>query len=262
MPRETRHERQRRAARLVALLANAYPGACTALHFRSPFELLIATILSAQCTDKKVNEVTARLFRDYATPAALADADPTAIEAIIRPTGFYRQKAKSIQSAARDLTERFRGRVPALLDDLISLRGVARKTANVVLGNAFGIPGLAVDTHMQRVNRRLGLTRAEDPEQIERDLAALLPEREWTTFTNRVIHHGRVCCTAKRPRCESCPLAGECPQLMISAPGKFMISAPAGGTGRANTGQGARSSGKGTPRAGKGSSRPAKGTRG
>ena len=254
MPRETRHERQRRAARLVALLANAYPGACTALHFRSPFELLIATILSAQCTDKKVNEVTARLFRDYATPAALADADPTAIEAIIRPTGFYRQKTKSIQSVARDLTERFRGRVPAVLNDLISLRGVARKTANVVLGNAFGIPGLAVDTHMQRVNRRLGLTRAEDPEQIERDLAALLPEREWTTFTNRVIHHGRVCCTAKRPRCESCPLAGECPQLMISA--------PAGGTGRANTGQGARSSGKGTPRAGKGSSRPAKGTRG
>jgi endonuclease-3 len=212
MPRETRHERERRAARIARLLANAYPDANTALRFRNPFELLIATILSAQCTDKKVNEVTSVLFRDYATPAALADADPAAIEAIVRPTGFYRQKAKSIQSASRDLAERFHGRVPDVLNDLVALRGVARKTANVVLGNAFGIPGLAVDTHMQRVNRRLGLTHAEDPEQIERDLAALLPEREWTTFTNRVIHHGRVCCTAKRPRCEICPLAEECPE--------------------------------------------------
>jgi endonuclease-3 len=240
MPRESQHELQRRAARLAALLANAYPDARTALCFRNAFEVLIATILSAQCTDKKVNEVTAVLFRDYATPAALADADPAAIEAIIRPTGFYRQKAKSIQSAARDLAERFDGRVPAVLDDLISLRGVARKTANVVLGNAFGIPGLAVDTHMQRVNRRLGLTRAEDPEQIERDLAALLPERGWTSFTNRVIHHGRVCCKAKRPRCEVCPLAEECPQLMVSAPHQLMVSAPAAASGRANTGQGAR----------------------
>jgi endonuclease-3 len=212
MPRETQHEREQRAARIARLLANAYPDAQTALRFRNPFELLIATILSAQCTDKKVNEVTSVLFRDYATPAALADADPAAIEAIVRPTGFYRQKAKSIQSASRDLAERFHGRVPDVLNDLVALRGVARKTANVVLGNAFGIPGLAVDTHMQRVNRRLGLTHAEDPEQIERDLAALLPEREWTTFTNRVIHHGRVCCTAKRPRCEICPLAEECPE--------------------------------------------------
>jgi endonuclease-3 len=262
MSRESQHELQRRAARLVTLLANAYPDARTALRFRNPFEVLIATILSAQCTDKKVNEVTEVLFRDYATPAALADADPAAIEAIIRPTGFYRQKAKSIQSAARDLAERFDGRVPPVLDDLISLRGVARKTANVVLGNAFGIPGLAVDTHMQRVNRRLGLTRAEDPEQIERDLAALLPKREWTSFTNRVIHHGRVCCKAKRPRCEICPLAEECPQrVMTSAPGQLMISAPAAGSGRANTGRGVLRSVKETRRAVKGARSSVKGAR-
>jgi len=212
MSRESKADLERRALRIAKRLAKAYPDVRTALHFRNPFELLIATILSAQCTDKKVNEVTAVLFRDYATPAALADADPAAIEAIIRPTGFYRQKAKSIQSAARDLAERFGGEVPARLEDLVSLRGVARKTANVVLGNAFGIPGLAVDTHMARVNRRLGLTKSTDPEQIERDLAALLPEREWVRFTNRVIHHGRVCCDAKRPRCEICPLAPECPE--------------------------------------------------
>ncbi len=212
MSRESKADLERRALRILKLLASAYPDVRTALHFRDPFELLIATILSAQCTDKKVNEVTAVLFRNYATPAALADADPAAIESIIRPTGFYRQKAKSIQSAARDLVVRFGGAVPDRLDDLVSLRGVARKTANVVLGNAFGIPGIAVDTHMQRVSRRLGLTRSEDPEQVERDLAALLPEREWVRFTNRVIHHGRVCCIAKRPHCEACPLAAECPE--------------------------------------------------
>jgi endonuclease-3 len=212
MSRESRADLERRALRIVTRLAKAYPDVRTALQFRNPFELLIATILSAQCTDKKVNEVGAVLFRDYATPAALADADPAAIEAIIHPTGFYRQKAKSIQSAARDLVERFGGEVPARLEDLVSLRGVARKTANVVLGNAFGIPGIAIDTHMIRVNRRLRLTRSEDPEQIERDLAALLPEREWVRFTNRVIHHGRVCCVAKNPHCAVCPLAVDCPE--------------------------------------------------
>jgi endonuclease-3 len=155
------------------------------------------------------------LFRRFATPAALARAEPAVIEEIVRPTGFYRQKAKSIQAAARDLDLHFGGEVPRALDELVRLRGVARKTANVVLGNAFGIPGLAVDTHMQRVNRRLGLTRAEDPDEVERDLAALLPPREWTAWTNRVIHHGRVCCTARRPRCDACPLEKECPKVGI-----------------------------------------------
>ena len=211
MPSESLAERRRRARRVARRLARAYPDASTALRFRTPFQLLIATILSAQCTDKKVNEVTRELFRAYGTPGALAAADPAALERIVRPTGFYRQKAKSIRAAAADVAERFGGRVPATLEDLVSLRGVARKTANVVLGNAFGVPGLAVDTHMLRVNRRLALTAHEDPEKVEGDLAELLPEREWTAYTNRVIHHGRVCCTARAPRCDACPLRPDCP---------------------------------------------------
>jgi endonuclease III len=209
--RETREERARRAARLVRALAHAYPDARCALHYDTPFQLLVATILSAQCTDEMVNRVTAELFREHGTPEALAEADPAEIERLIRPTGFFRQKAKSIRSAARDIVERFGTRVPEEMDALVSLRGVARKTANVVLGNAFGVPGLAVDTHMTRVNRRLGLTHHEDPEKIERDLMALIPRKEWTMYTHRVIHHGRVCCLARRPRCELCPLRSLCP---------------------------------------------------
>lgn len=211
MARETDAERRRRAQRIVRRLAAAYPDARCALDFRNPFELLVATILSAQCTDKKVNEVTPALFARYPTPKALADAKPAEVEAMIRPTGFYRQKAKAIQSSARDIVERFGGRVPGTMDELLSLHGVARKTANVVLGNAFGVPGLTVDTHMKRVHARLGLTKHEDPVKIERDLMALIPEPEWTIYSHRVIHHGRVCCDARRPRCEECPLAVDCP---------------------------------------------------
>lgn len=212
MPREIHEERRKRAGRIAKRLAKAYPDVRTALTFSNPFELLVATILSAQCTDKKVNEVTPVLFRTYGTPARLAAASPTAIEAIVHPTGFYRQKAKSIQSVARDLVERFGGEVPSTLEELVQLRGVARKTANVVLGSAFGIPGLAVDTHVGRVSRRLALTESEDPVVIERDLMALLPEREWIGWTQRVIHHGRVCCDARRPRCDECPIAADCPE--------------------------------------------------
>ncbi len=211
MPAESREARRARAARIVKLLAHAYPDARCALAHRNAFELLIATILSAQCTDAKVNEVTAELFPKYPTPAALAAAEPSDVERIVRPTGFYRQKAKSIQTAAHGIVERFAGEVPRALEDLITLRGVARKTANVVRGVAFGEPGLAIDTHMQRVNQRLGLTRAEEPDVIEDELAALLPPREWTAYTLRVIHHGRVCCDARKPKCEACPLAKECP---------------------------------------------------
>ena len=212
MPRESQAEKRKRAARIAKAFARAYPDATIALRFANPFELLVATILSAQCTDKKVNEVTAILFRRFATPRALAAADSAAVESIVHPTGFYRQKTKSIQSVARDLVERFGGRVPNRLEELVTLRGVARKTANVVLGSGFGIPGIAVDTHMLRVNRRLGLTRSDDPEQVERDLMALLPDREWIDWTLRVIHHGRVCCVARGPHCEACPLAPECPR--------------------------------------------------
>jgi endonuclease-3 len=208
LPRKALAERARRIVRALDL---AYPEARTALHFRTPFELLVATILSAQCTDQKVNQVTAELFPRFGTPAALGAADPGEIEGIVRPTGFFRQKTKAIQAAARDLVERFGGEVPAKLEDLVTLRGVARKTANVVLGNAFGVPGLAVDTHMTRVNQRLGLTQHEDPVKIEADLAELVPRAHWTRYTNQVIQHGRVCCVARTPRCEECPLQPECP---------------------------------------------------
>ncbi|MDJ0864808.1 MAG: endonuclease III [Myxococcota bacterium] len=211
MARESRKARSQRARRIVARLGEAYPDAECALHFRTPFQLLIATILSAQCTDKKVNEVTALLFREHGTPARLAAADPARIEALVKPTGFYRQKAKSIQSVARDVVERFGGRVPKTMEELLTLRGVARKTANVVLGNAFGVPGLTVDTHMKRVNQRLGLTAQDDPVKIEQDLMELVPEPGWTDYSHRVIQHGRVCCDARKPRCDECPLADLCP---------------------------------------------------
>ena len=211
MPRETRTQRARRAFRIVRALAQAYPDAACALHFDTPFQLLVATILSAQCTDAKVNEVTRMLFRRFGTPRALAEADPVEIEAIVRPTGFYRQKTKSILATACELVEKHAGTVPKTLEELTKLRGVARKTANVVLGTAFGIPGIAVDTHMTRVNQRLRLTESDDPVRIERDLMELVPEAEWTQYTHRVIHHGRVCCTARAPRCDGCPLRRDCP---------------------------------------------------
>jgi endonuclease-3 len=211
LPRETAAARKARALHLVKLLEQGYPDAACALQYRSAFELLVATILSAQCTDKMVNQVTPALFARFPTPAAMADADPAEIERLIQPTGFFRQKTRSIQSASQDLVTRFGGRVPDTLEALVTLRGVGRKTANVVLGNAFDVPGLTVDTHMTRVNRRLGLTRETDPEKIERDLMQLVPRSEWTLYSHRVIHHGRVCCEARRPRCETCPLREACP---------------------------------------------------
>lgn len=211
MPRETAAARRARAARIVRRLAKAYPDVALALQFRNPWELLVATILSAQCTDKKVNEVTPALFRRFPTPHALAEASAKQVEQIVRPTGFYRQKTRSIQSAAREVVDRFRGEVPGTIDELTSLPGVARKTANIVLGSAFDVPGLAVDTHMRRVNHRLGLTRENDPDEIERDLMDLIPKKEWTRYTLRVIHHGRVCCDARRPACNDCPVPPECP---------------------------------------------------
>jgi len=200
MPRETVAARRARALRIVGLLARSYPDAACALQHRSPFELLVATILSAQCTDKKVNQVTPALFARFPTPKAMAAADPAELERLIQPTGFFRQKAKSILSASQDLEAQFGGRVPGTLEELVTLHGVGRKTANVVLGSAFDVPGLTVDTHMIRINRRLGLTHQTDPEKIERDLMQLVPKKEWTPYSHRVIHHGRVCCDARRPR--------------------------------------------------------------
>ena len=211
MPSESNEERRRRAARIVRRLARAYPDAQCALHFETPFQLLVATILSAQCTDAMVNRVTPELFRRWGTPEKLAAAEPGEVEALVRPTGFFRQKAKSIQSTAQDIVSRFGGEVPRTLEELTTLRGVARKTANVVLGNCFGVPGLTVDTHMTRVNQRLRLTRETDPVKIERDLMELIPAKEWTLYSHRVIAHGREVCDARRPLCEGCALREECP---------------------------------------------------
>lgn len=192
-------------------LAAAYPDARCALDFRNPFELLVATILSAQCTDKKVNEVTPALFAAAPTPEALAAIPLADLERRISATGFYRQKARALQATARELAVRFGGRVPDTMEALLTLPGVARKTANVVLGTAFGVPALPVDTHMKRVHARLGLTESDDPVRIERELMSLVPPAEWTSYAHRVIHHGRVCCDARTPHCETCPLAVDCP---------------------------------------------------
>ena len=211
MRRESLAERKARARRILQRLGKAYPDAHCALHHRDAFELLVATILSAQCTDKMVNQVTPALFERFPTAAALSDAEPGSLEKLIQRTGFYRQKAKSLLAASRDIVERFGGEVPRTIEELLTLRGVARKTANVVLGNAFDVPGLTVDTHMIRVNGRLGLTPHDDPVRIEQDLMELVPRPRWTLYSHQIIHHGRVCCDARRPRCEGCPLRPDCP---------------------------------------------------
>ncbi len=211
MPRENAANRKKRARRIVRRLARAYEEASCALTHVDAFQLLAATILSAQCTDKMVNRVTPSLFAHYPDARSMANANPAELERLIRPTGFYRQKARSLIGASRDIVERYGGQVPASMEELLTLRGVARKTANVVLGNAFGIPGLTVDTHMKRIHRRLALTRHEDPVKIERDLMELVPEAHWTLYSHQVIHHGRVCCDSRKPQCEACPLRPDCP---------------------------------------------------
>ncbi len=202
-------------ARLRAILEGlrrAHPQVRCALGHADAFQLLVATILSAQCTDKRVNQVTPELFRRYLTPAALARAPRAEIEGLIRTTGFFRSKARSLQEMSRDLVNHFGGAVPRTMQELVNLQGVGRKTANVVLGTAFGIPsGVVVDTHVRRISRRLGLTRQQDPVRIERDLMAILPLEEWIDFSHRIIWHGRLVCRASRPRCEICELSRVCP---------------------------------------------------
>ena len=191
-----------------------YPGGAEqlcALRHHGAFELLVATILSAQCTDERVNSVTPALFSAYPSPEALAGADDVALEGLIRPTGFFRAKARSLKGMAAGLVERFGGEVPRTLADLVTLPGVGRKTANVVRSVAFGEPGLPVDTHVTRLSKRLGLTSAGDPEAIEADLCGLLPADQWGGFSLRLILHGRAVCRARAPRCGACVLAGFCP---------------------------------------------------
>ncbi len=208
---ETRTGQVRRARRINRELAEVYPYAHPELDFASPFQLLIATVLSAQTTDLRVNQTTPGLFAAYPTPEALAAADPEAVEAILRPTGFFRAKTRSVMGLSAALRDRFDSRVPGTLEDLVTLPGVGRKTANVVLGNAFGVPGLTVDTHFGRLARRFGWTAAEDPEKVEQDVAGLFPKTDWTMLSHRLIFHGRRICHARRPACGACPIAPLCP---------------------------------------------------
>lgn len=210
----TAHGRSRaaasRVARILVGLAQARPSGVIELTHRSPFQLLVATILSAQCTDKRVNEVTPVLFRRYPKPRDIADAKVSELEQIIRSTGFFKAKARHVMACARQLTERFNGQVPRTMDELVTLPGVGRKTANVVLGNAFAAPAVIVDTHVIRVSERLGLSRSSDPEQIEMDLQRMIPRPQWTTASQQLLLHGRYVCTARRPTCSRCVIYREC----------------------------------------------------
>ena len=204
--------KKERAELIASRLAALYPDAHCELDFSSPLELLVATILSAQCTDKQVNKVTPALFAAFPTAADYARATQEEVENYVKTTGFFRNKAKNIRAAAHDIVERFGGEVPRTLVELVSLAGVGRKTANVVLGNAFGLDeGVVVDTHVMRLSRRLGLTRKSDPEKIEVELIKLIPRRQWTVFSHWLIWHGRRVCPARTPRCEVCVLADVCP---------------------------------------------------
>ena len=212
MPRESKATRIERTRHLRALLARTYPDAHCELNFTTPLELLVATILSAQCTDKQVNRVTEDLFRKYRTAADFAEVDLAVLEEDIRRIGLFRNKAKNIQSCCRSLLLRHGGNVPARLEDLVQLDGVGRKTANVVLGTAFGInSGIVVDTHVARLSGRLGLSRETDPGKIEVDLVELVPMEEWSLFSHWLIWHGRRRCNARRPDCDACELKSLCP---------------------------------------------------
>jgi endonuclease III len=200
-----------RISALLEALAKAYPGAECALHHRNPWELLVATILSAQCTDARVNMVTPALFQKFPTPTDFAHAPLVEIEEQIRSTGFYHNKAKSLNGAARRLVEEYSGKVPQTMEELLTLPGVARKTANVVLGVAFGkAVGVVVDTHVLRLSRRLELTRATEPIQVEKDLMKIIPQDHWIAFSHEMIHHGRQVCIARKPRCPDCTLEPLC----------------------------------------------------
>lgn len=206
---------RRRIGPIVRSLRERYPGVRTALAFGNPLEILVATILSAQCTDERVNTITPGLFRKYPSAAAFAAADRAELEAEIRPTGFFRNKAKSILGASRRIVEAYGGAVPDTMEELLTLPGVARKTANIVLAAGFGkAEGIAVDTHAGRLSRRLGLSREEDPVKVERDLMALVPREDWLDFNFLLVEHGRAVCQARKPRCPECFLRRLCPSAV------------------------------------------------
>jgi len=211
-PRKRKPTKKQRALELLARLKVLYPDATCSLNYETPVQLLVATILSAQCTDERVNLVTPELFRRFPGAAAIAAADLEEIEYLVKSTGFYRNKAKNIQGACRKIMTEFGGEVPQTMEELLTLPGVARKTSNVVLANAFGINmGVTVDTHVKRLSNRLGLTKHADPIKIEQDLMKLLPRPDWENWSIRVIYHGRAVCNARKPACDRCELADLCP---------------------------------------------------
>jgi endonuclease-3 len=210
---------RKRARQVVRILARQYPHARCSLDYGSPVQLLVATILSAQCTDARVNQVTPALFARYPDAAAFANARPAELEQAIQSTGFFRNKARSILECCKLLVAEHGGNVPGTMEELVRLPGIGRKTANVLLGNSFGVPGITVDTHVGRLSRRLGLTEETDPEKVERDLMGLIPKKEWTNFSHRMIFHGRQVCHARSPRCDDCGLAKVCPRVGVQQKG-------------------------------------------
>ncbi len=209
--------RKAQAKRVTQTLFKTYPDAHCALNHANPFQLAVATILSAQCTDERVNIVTKELFRKYKTPRAFAGADVSELEQDVKSAGFYRNKAKSIQGFARAIVEDYGGKIPQDLDALVKLSGIGRKTANVILGTGYGIPsGVVVDTHVQRLSQRLGLTKKDDPVKIEQDLIELLPKDDWIPFSHAMIWHGRQICIARKPKCSICPLNIFCPKIGVT----------------------------------------------
>ncbi len=216
MPRETKEEKAARVKKIIAGLKKVYPDAHCELNYSNPLELLIATILSAQCTDKRVNLVTAELFKKYRSAADYAAAPAGELEQAIKTTGFFRNKTKSIKTATKAIVERYGDQVPRTMEELLTLGGVGRKTANVVLGNAFGVNvGVVVDTHVARLSQRLGLTREKDPKKIEQQLMGLVPQKEWTLFSHWLIWHGRRRCYARTPDCPHCEINALCPRIGV-----------------------------------------------
>ncbi len=207
---------ERRGPEIVRILSETYPDATVALRFSNALEMLVATILSAQCTDERVNAVTETLFRKYRTPEDYLRVPEDELKADIKPTGFFNQKAISIRAACERIVDAYGGQVPDTMEDLMTLRGVARKTANIVMGNAYGkVEGIAVDTHVKRVSNRLGFSEAADPDKIEVDLMERIPRERWFGFTYVLIDHGRAICVARRPRCEDCPVSHLCPSSLV-----------------------------------------------
>jgi len=218
MPRETKAQTLARTGKILTALKALYPDAHCALHHQDPLQLLVATILSAQCTDVRVNMITPMLFKKYPTAQALAAAEQADIETVIKSTGFFRSKAKAIKQTATDIVEKFDGRVPQTMEELTSLRGVGRKTANVVLGNAFNQNvGVVVDTHVGRLARRLGLSQHDDPVKVEQDLMELVPQADWTLLSHLLIFHGRQICGARNPQCHACKLNKLCPSAFTES---------------------------------------------